>query len=111
MRCSIADNTWPSASTICAIEEICPLKCKKSTPMLKEHRLFSWGCLHTISLNKELELGAIKPELVPRCVHKPDETWDGKREWIEKYNIEQLEAGSGDLTNKYFDVCTDALEA
>ena len=69
-------------------------------------------CLHTISLNRELELGAIKPELlVISCVHEPDETWDGKREWIEKFNMELLEARSGDLTNKYFDVCTDALEA
>jgi hypothetical protein len=69
-------------------------------------------CPHTNSLTRELELGAIKPEpLVLCCVHKPDETWDGKRGLFEKHNTQPLEARCDDLTNKYLEVGKPALEA
>ena len=59
--------------------------------------------LHTNSTTNEEELGTPKPEVFC-CVHKLQETWDGKRELVVKVNKELLKARGGHPMNKCFQV-------
>jgi hypothetical protein len=59
--------------------------------------------LHIDSLARELELDALKPEVL--CsVHRVQETGDGKCDLVEEENINLLEARGGDPKNKSFQI-------
>jgi hypothetical protein len=65
--------------------------------------------IHKDSLRVELEFGTVEPEVLC-CVHKLQETWDGKRELVEEPNFKLLEARCGDLTNKSLQVSVNTSE-
>ena len=65
--------------------------------------LFTGIDVYINSLVIEPEFGAVEPEVIC-CVHKPQETWDGKHELVEELDLELLEARGGDLMNKCFQV-------
>src|SRR5580658_2041814 len=51
----------------------------------------------------------VEPEVL-RCVHKLLETWNVKRELLEKLNYQHFEARGRDPTNNCFQVSANALE-
>jgi hypothetical protein len=59
--------------------------------------------IHIDSLPREPEYGTLKRGVFC-CVRKLQEMWDGKRELVEKLNLDLLEARGGDLMNKCFQV-------
>src|SRR5882757_5282989 len=64
---------------------------------------------HNDSLRVKPEFGTVKPEALC-CVHKLQETWDGKRELVEEVNFKLLEARCGDPTNKCLQVSANTSE-
>src|SRR6266403_1676318 len=65
--------------------------------------------LHIDVVVKELEFGTAETEVLCH-VHKMLELWNGKRDSLEEVNFKQLEAKSGDPTNKRFQVGVRTLE-
>jgi hypothetical protein len=64
---------------------------------------------HRDSLRVELEGGTVEPEVLC-CVHKLQETWDGKHELVEEEDFKLLKARCGDPTNKCLQVSANTLE-
>src|SRR6266436_1089902 len=65
--------------------------------------------LHTDSLINEIEHGTVEPEVLC-CVHKLNETRNGKRELFEELNVQLSEAGGGDPTNNRLQVSANTSE-
>lgn len=59
--------------------------------------------------SEEFELGTIEPEVL-YCVHKLQETRDGKCELLVEDTLEPLQARSSDPTNNHFQVSGNTSE-
>jgi hypothetical protein len=65
--------------------------------------------VHFYNLLEEPEICSVEPEVLG-CVHKLQETWDGKCELVVESHLEVPKARSTDPTNKCFQVSADTLE-
>src|SRR6267154_774737 len=57
----------------------------------------------------EPDHGIVEPEVL-RCVDKLRETWNGKRELLEEYNLQSFDTRGRDPTNQRFQVSANASE-
>jgi hypothetical protein len=65
--------------------------------------------LHPNLIVFESDDGIVGPKVF-RCIHELRETWNGKRELLEKPNLQVFEARGRDPTNNRFQVSANASE-